>query len=574
MSAFLVGATLFTLASTSAADQPPNLILNPEFQTSVANSGQPDDWTSNSWGSNTANFAYLSSGYNGSYSASTTVSNYASGDAKWIPNSVAVTPGSEYTYSDWYESNTTTNIWAQFTASDGSLSYQWLGTTGPSASWVQSTENLTVPSGISKISVFHVINSDGQLTIGDTSLTQVIPCNPTLVNGLSNGNFAQTCPNSPNIPAGWQTETYGSDPVTYGMNSDGYDGTSAVSIMTTSANDEAGWTTTVAAPLKSQRYQLSFWQAGDTYVYAYIIETLTDGTTQAVSLMSVPSTAGLFGTVTPSWSHYTDNFVTASNVQSMKIVLATSGQGTIDLSNVALTPLSNQIPPTFTKGIATITLDDNFSDQYTNGLSTMQSEGIKGTFYVTAGTLGTTGYMTDLQLKKVLADGDEIASHLYHLSDMIELDDPTLISEMTGNNFALTTLLGSKNSPTDFASPYGSYLSNETPLVMQYYTSDRTTDGEVNTKANLNVGQIHARLVKPTTSLATIQSWIAEAQANNEWLVLVYHGITTSPSSDEEAQFAITPTQFKQQMQAIKSSGITVVPVNSALNYLLPQEKN
>lgn len=572
LSVVLAAAAILPLSQAFASDPSSNLIANPGFETSATTPGQPDDWTANSWGSNTASLTYLNNGHSGNYSAETTVSNYVSGDAKWMFTPVSVTSGDQYTYSDWNESTTATNIWAQYEATDGTLSYQWLGGVAASSAWQQTTENFTVPSGVSTVTVFHVLNANGQLTIDDTSLTQDIPCTPTLVNGLANGGFEQTCADSPNVPAGWKTETYGPDPVTYGLTSDVHSGSQAATMTTSSTNDEAGWTTTVASPLANQRYKLSFWQKGNTYVYAYIVETLSDGSTQDVSLMSVPSTAGLYGTVTPTWSQYQDEFDTAANIQSMQVVLATSGEGSVTLDDVALTPLANQTPATFTSGMVSVTLDDNFVDQYTNGVSVLKKDGFAGTFYVTAGTLGTSGYMTDAQLKKTASDGNEIASHLYHLSDMVELDTPTLISEMTGNNFSLLTTLGPQYPVTDFASPYGSYVSSESPTVMQYYQSNRTTDGEMNTKANLDVDQIHARLVEPTTTLADVKSWITQAQTDHSWLVLVYHGITTTPSSDEEAQFAITPTQFKQQMSALKTSGITVKPVNSALQSLLAQE--
>ena len=79
--------------------------------------------------------------------------------------------------------------------------------------------------------------------------------------------------------------------------------------------------------------------------------------------------------------------------------------------------------------MVSVTLDDNFADQYTNAVSVFSKEGFDCTFYVTAGSLRSSGYMTDAQLAKTVADGNEIASHLYHLSDMVELDIPTIISD-------------------------------------------------------------------------------------------------------------------------------------------------
>jgi len=565
----VVGGVLFVVPQTKA--DATNLIPNAGFESSTA--GQPDNWTPESWGSNSASFQYLATGHSGSHAAQTTVTNYSDGDAKWMFDPVSVSAGQQYTYTDWYRASAATNVWAQYTAASGDLSYGWLGGVAPSTTWSQVSEKLTVPTGVTAVSVFHVLNANGQLAIDDASLTEDVPaCSPQAVNGLLNGGFEQTCPANPNVPAGWQTQTYGPDPASYGYSTDAHSGAHAVTINNTSASDEAGWTTSVSAPAANQRYNVSFWQKGTVYVYAYVVETLTDGTTQSVGLESVPSTAGIYGSMTPVWSQYSDTFVTPANVQSLAITIATSGTGNLTLDDVALTPLANQTPVNFTRGKVSVTLDDGWASQYNTALPILKQNGFTATFYVNAGTLGATGYMTGAQLQQLASGGNEIGSHLYHHSDMVQLDQATLASELSGNKTTLQQILGSNYPVTDFASPYGSYVSGDIDTVMQYEQSHRTTDNSINTKANLNPRQIHAKLIGPATTLADVNSWIAQAKSDHDWLVLVYHGVTASPVSDDEAQDAVTPAQFKQQMAAIKSSGLTVQPVNAVLADLLAQE--
>ncbi|HUD06718.1 MAG TPA: polysaccharide deacetylase family protein [Candidatus Saccharimonadales bacterium] len=563
-------SVLFFIPVPSAkADSSSNIVANGNLEQSSGSPAEPVDWSPESWGVNSSTFNYLTTGYNSSNSVQTIVSGYSSGDAKWIFNPVSITGGNSHQYTDWYESSAVTNIWAEYTLNDGTTQYVWLGADQAASSWTETSETFTAPSNAVSVSVLHVINANGQLTLDDVYLS--VPCTPTYVNGLANGSFDQTCPNSPNVPSGWFTQTYGPDPADYGYSTTDYNGSPAVTITNSSANDEAGWTTNILSPLSNQRYQLSFWQEGTTYVYAYVNETLTNGSTQSVSLMSAPSTAGIFGTNPPTWSQYTDAFVTPTNLQSMQIVIATSGEGTLALANVTLNLLTNQNPTIFNSGMVSVTLDDNFVDQYTNGVKTLNEDGLKGTFYVVGGTIGTKGYMTRSQLIQTANDGNEIASHQYHLSDEVELSTSTLVSEITGNIAYLQQMLGSQYPITDFASPYGSYTSSDTDTVMQYEQSDRTTDGEMNTKANLDLSQIHARLVLPTTTPAEVESWIAQAQTEHDWLVLVYHGITRSPLNSEEAQYATKPGNFIKEMSYLEASGITVDPVNQALTSLEAQ---
>jgi hypothetical protein len=108
---------------------------------------------------------------------------------------------------------------------------------------------------------------------------------------------------------------------------------------------------------------------------------------------------------------------------------------------------------------------------------------------------------------------------------------------------------------------------------MQYYQSHRTTDGQFNTKANLNVQQLHAILVTTATTNAQVKAWIAQAVSQDEWLVLVYHAIGSSPIGGDGDGYAVSPAKFTTQMSNLKQSGVNVMTTAQALNYLLPQEQ-
>lgn len=557
---------VFTLTPVAAgfADSA-NLIANPSLETSTINAGQPDNWTTDSWGSNNATFNYLSSGHTGSHAVETTVSNYADGDAKWIFNTVSVTAGSQYTYSDWYEASVNTNVWAQYRHTDGTLSYQWLGSVGASSSWVQETKNVTIPSDVNAVSIFHVLNANGQLMIDDASLSLPLACNVSNANGVYNGGFEQTCLDTPTTPASWQTETYGSPSASFSYMNSGRSGNHSVQTTLASSSGEAGWQTDWQSAASNQRYNLTFWHNGSTYVYAYIGITLSDGSLQYISLMSVPATENT------GWSQYTDNFTTPSNTKNVQITIATSGAGTFSLDDVYLNSLNNQNPADFSQGVVTIDFDDGDTSAYKNVLPALDSNGLKGTFYINASALGTSGYMTKANLKTVANDGQEIGSHLYQHLDLTVLTTQQLTSQITKNNTALHTILGTNYPITDFASPYGSYTSTKLNTIMKYYQSHRTTDGRFNTKANLNVRQIHAILVKSTTTSAQVEAWINQAQQQKQWLVLVYHSVGGSSVSGEGTGYDTTTVDFSTEMSYLKSTGVNVLPTNSALNTLLPQ---
>ena len=544
----------------------PNLISNNDLESNTVNPANPDTWTTNSWGTNTATFAYLNSGHSGNHSVQTTVSNYQNGDAKWRFDSVPVQSGMSYSYSDWYEASSTTSVWAQYYLSNGTYQYSWLTNDQPSSVWVQNNLNLSTPNLAVSVSIFHVVNTNGSLILDDVYLGLSPECNISNVNGVYNGGFEQTCPSNPSQPADWSPTTSGNPNATFGLTSASHSGSNAVQTSMLNNSGEAGWQSTWQPSLSNQRYNLKFWHNGTTYVYAYVVVQLNDGSIQYLSLMSVPAT------LNTGWSQYSDNFVTPINTSKVQVIVATSGAGTFTLDDVSLGALTNQNPATFTNGIISLTFDDGDSSTYTNGSPILKSLGLKGTFYLNGANIGLKGYMTTSQVRSLYLGGQEIGSHQYDHINQVNLTPTQLNNELIQNNNYLHSILGSQSLINDFACPYGAYTSTSVNTDMNYYQSNRITDNQFNSKANFNTRQIHAVLVYANTTVNQVKSWIQTAQNNNEWLVLVYHSIGSAPSGGDGQGYATSPTNFNLEMNYLKQTNISVLPVSSALNQILPQE--
>ena len=74
------------------------------------------------------------------------MTSYSSGDAKWVFRDVPVTPNTLYTFSDAYRSNVTTQLVAQYTATNGSVSYAWIADVPAAASWATTNYQLSTPA--------------------------------------------------------------------------------------------------------------------------------------------------------------------------------------------------------------------------------------------------------------------------------------------------------------------------------------------------------------------------------------------------------------------------------------------
>ena len=146
-----------------------NLVPNASLESST--SGQPTSWNQGNWGTNTATFSYPTNGHTGTHSGQINMTSYTDGDAKWYFDPANVTGNTQYTFSDYYKSNVTTSVFAQYTYADNSNTYEWLGdAAASSSSWGQATYNLTTPATATKVTIFHLINAVGSLQVDDESL--------------------------------------------------------------------------------------------------------------------------------------------------------------------------------------------------------------------------------------------------------------------------------------------------------------------------------------------------------------------------------------------------------------------
>ncbi len=146
-----------------------NLIPNGNFETTGTN-GLPTGWATGKWGTNNAVFAYPVAGPEGSKAARVSMTTRTSGDAKWHFTPLALSAG-PYTYSNQYSADVPTFMTVQFQNSSGGLSYLDIGTLPASSGWNAATANFTVPAGTTNVTVFHLLNRPGSLTIDNVSLT-------------------------------------------------------------------------------------------------------------------------------------------------------------------------------------------------------------------------------------------------------------------------------------------------------------------------------------------------------------------------------------------------------------------
>jgi peptidoglycan/xylan/chitin deacetylase (PgdA/CDA1 family) len=164
-----------------------NLIQNPFLENSDA-SNNPIGWQTGNWGTNTAVFTYPATGYDNSKAAKVELTQYTDGDAKWYFNDVSVLPNQEYKFSDSYQSNVQSTLTVRFTLSDSTFQYVDIGSLEASTTWIGAEKTFTTPANAVSVTIFHLINSVGYLTVDNFYLNKTIPANQ-LAQGMVSLNF-------------------------------------------------------------------------------------------------------------------------------------------------------------------------------------------------------------------------------------------------------------------------------------------------------------------------------------------------------------------------------------------------
>jgi peptidoglycan/xylan/chitin deacetylase (PgdA/CDA1 family) len=305
--------------------------------------------------------------------------------------------------------------------------------------------------------------------------------------------------------------------------------------------------------------------------------------------MDTTSTSGVhdyswLGDLGPSettWQQVTYNFTTSSTASTVNIYLAVFSVGWVQSDNYSLTantdtppvvtppPIVSPPPVTtspngFKRALISLDFDDGWKSAYTAGFPIVNQFGFKASAMIITNTTQNPAeynneYMTAADVIALRNQGHKIGSHTATHSDLTLVGSAQLRSEIVNSKLYLEGLLG--QSVNYFVTPYCSYNSAISTLVSQYYTIGmRNCDDIINTKDNFYKYNVKSLPVLTSTPLSEIKDAINTAKANNQWLVLMYHEIKNGGDD-----YSITASTLQSHMQAIKDSGVVVIPSEDAV---------
>ncbi|WP_327007722.1 polymorphic toxin-type HINT domain-containing protein [Dactylosporangium sp. NBC_01737] len=305
-----------------------NLVANPSVE-AAANATTPTAWQTGAWGTNATTFSYPSTGHGGTRSVKVQTTSYTDGDAKWYFTPVPVTPNATYTFSDSYQATVSTRLVADFTTTGGGHSYVELATVPATTGtvWGQTAQTLTAPANAQSVTVLHLLDQVGSLTIDDVSLT---PGTPATINRVANPSVEAAA--NAATPEAWQTGGWGTNATTFSYPNTGHGGTRSVKVQTTSYTDgDAKWyfTPVPVTPNATYTFSDSYQATVNTRLVAEF--ATTSGGHSYVELAPVPATTGA------AWGQTTQTLTAPADAQSVTVFHLLDQVGSLSIDDVSLT---------------------------------------------------------------------------------------------------------------------------------------------------------------------------------------------------------------------------------------------
>jgi peptidoglycan/xylan/chitin deacetylase (PgdA/CDA1 family) len=533
-----------------------NLVPNASLENTGAG-GVPQNWNRGGWGNNTAILTYPALGRIGK-GAKVQVTDYTDGDAKWYFDEVEIEGSGEYTYSNYYTADTPAIVNAQFRLSNGEYSYVYFGATEATGSWKKFENSFTAPPNATHVTVFHLLNSVGTLTIDDVSLTK--GASGAFPNGMVsltfddgwNSHYVNALPilneanmkasfyiisdemlaapsgteggniiangslevNENGAPINWFSNIWGNNTANFSYPVTGVDSSQAAKVQVTRYTDgDAKWVF-AEVPVES----------GGTYLYSDMYKSnvstdidiqykTTSGSYTYDQIATVPAAN--------TWTRYETEITIPNGVVAVSIFHSLVSEGELTIDDISLVPTGNTGSP----------------------------------------PINLQGYMDPQKIIDIENQGHEIGSHTLNHPSLISISETEAKRQIEKSKADL--LSAGIKAIDSFVYPYGDYNEYVVSWVKNAgYSAARSVIRGYNRK-DTDPYIIQIQQIDRQTTRAQVQEWISAAKKNNTWLVLMFHQI-----DDTSEFYGNSPTLLRQITSDISNAGLRVVTLRDGAEML------
>lgn len=161
------------------------------------------------------------------------------------------------------------------------------------------------------------------------------------------------------------------------------------------------------------------------------------------------------------------------------------------------------------------------------------------------------------QIQQLVAAGWGISSHAVNHTDLTTISTAQAEEELSQSKAAL---VAHGITPLSFAFPFGAYNGALLARAAQHYQSARAFETGDNPQGVFPY-DVKVRAVLNTTTASDISSWLQQAAARKEWVLLVFHRIA---GNGDDAYYT-TPARFADLIAAVSTSGVPVATYDQVL---------
>ncbi|MFA5862279.1 MAG: polysaccharide deacetylase family protein [Candidatus Thermoplasmatota archaeon] len=203
-----------------------------------------------------------------------------------------------------------------------------------------------------------------------------------------------------------------------------------------------------------------------------------------------------------------------------------------------------------------------FNDGLASGplaAQTLEAYGFVGTFYVTSTMLRQgpyyAGFMSTTDVANLSVVGHDIESMTATHQDLTTLSPAQLQAELADSKSALQNITG--KPVTQLAYPYGAVDDPVATATATYFASGRVLTTSITDFApSVDAYHLPGLVIGAATTLATAQSYVDYAAANDVYVMLSLGAIVTSPGA-----YDWSPSDLDALAAYVRSKGMPVITV-------------
>jgi peptidoglycan/xylan/chitin deacetylase (PgdA/CDA1 family) len=213
--------------------------------------------------------------------------------------------------------------------------------------------------------------------------------------------------------------------------------------------------------------------------------------------------------------------------------------------------------------LVSFTFDDVPDSAYVNGAAILEQHGLRGTFYIAAGTCGTMDdhwrVLGRDQVRLLHEHGHEIGCHTFSHVNIEALDAQELERECD-RNLALLRELCDGVRITNFCYPFGRLsLPRKLELQRRFDTCRGIYEG-INA-ANIDLSLLKVvELYDRTLTPDKLRQVLREVRERNGWLIFYTHDVADRPS-----WIGCSPALMRSTVEAVRREAIPCLPIRDAL---------